>query len=395
MYLRKEGVKNMATIPEKIETWQMVQPTTKNKETGVVTPGKLAKTSVAVPALSPDEVLVKVAGCGVCHTDLGYFYDGVPTVQKPPLTLGMRSAGRWSPGMEKWIGKEVIVPAVMPCRKCLLCKTGRGNRCLVQKMPGNSLGIYGGFSSHIPVPSVDLCEVRNRGNTPLEHLAVVADAGTTPYQACKRAGLQPGDNVIITGVTGGVGVYMAQTAKALGAKTVIGIARNPEKLKRALGYGADFVISSQDKAIKDIRNEFREICKKNGLEAGFGWKIFEVSGTKGGQEIALELLSFTGKLIVIGFGMARNEYSISRLMAFDAEMIGTWGCLPEYYPIVLDMVLKKKIDIGPFVETRPMSQIEAVFDEVHKAGSPEKEICPYARFLKGRLEFQMSLTFQR
>ena len=86
------------------------------------------------------------------------------------------------------------------------------------------------------------------------------------------------------------------------------------------------------------------------------------------------LLSFTGKLVVIGFGMAKNEYSISRLMAFDAEIIGTWGCLPEYYPIVLDMVLSKKIDIAPFVETRPMSQIQSVFNEVHKAGSPEKRI---------------------
>src|SRR3972149_205662 len=54
----------MATIPDKIETWQMVQPTAKNKETGEVTPGKLAKTSIPVPALGPGEVLVKVAGCG-------------------------------------------------------------------------------------------------------------------------------------------------------------------------------------------------------------------------------------------------------------------------------------------------------------------------------------------
>ena len=364
----------MAAIPEKIETWQMVQPTVKDKETGQITPGRLERASLPVPPLGPEDVLVEVAGCGVCHTDLGYFYDGVPTVQKPPLTLGHEISGVVVAGDPKWVGKEVIIPAVMPCRKCYLCKTGRGNRCLAQKMPGNSLGPYGGFSSHIPVPSIDLCEVRNRGDIPLSHLAVVADAATTPYQAAKRANLQPGDNVIVIGVTGGVGVYMAQTAKALGAKTVIGIARNPQKLERALKYGADFVISSQDKAIKDIRNEFREICKKNGLEASYGWKIFEVSGTKGGQDIALELLSFTGKLIVIGFGMARNEYSISRLMAFDAEIIGTWGCLPEYYPVVLDMVLSKKIDIEPFVEVRPMSQIASVFDEVHKAGSPEKRI---------------------
>lgn len=364
----------MQVLPEKIETWQMVQPTTKDKDTGEVKHGKLAKTSIPVPSLAPDEVLVKVAGCGVCHTDLGYFYDGVPTVQKPPLTLGHEISGIVAAGDEKWVGKEVIIPGVMPCRKCLLCKTGRGNRCLTQKMPGNSLGIYGGFSSHIPVPSIDLCEVKNRGSIPLEHLAVVADAVTTPYQAAKKADLQPGDNLIVIGATGGVGVYMVQTAKALGAKAVIGIARNPEKLQRALKFGADFVISSQDKAIKDIRSEFRDICKKAGVEAGFGWKIFEVTGTKAGQDLALELLSFTGKLIVVGFGMAKNEYMLSRLMAFDAEIIGTWGCLPEYYPIVLDMILKKRIDIGPFVETRPMSQIQSVFDEVHKAGSPAKRI---------------------
>jgi len=364
----------MATIPDKIETWQMVQPTGKNKETGEVIPGKLAKASIPVPTLGPGEVLVKVAGCGVCHTDLGYFYDGVPTVVKPPLTLGHEISGTVVAGDEKWIGKEVIIPAVMPCRQCLLCKSGRGNRCLAQKMPGNSLGIYGGNSTYIPVPSIDLCEVRNRGSIPLEHLAVVADAVTTPYQAAKRADLQPGDNVIVIGVTGGVGVYVAQTLKALGAKTVIGIARNQEKLQRALKYGADFVISTQEKQVKDIRNEFRDICKKNGLEAGFGWKIFEVTGTKAGQDLALELLSFTGKLMVVGFGMAKNEYMLSRLMAFDAEMIGTWGCLPEYYPIVLDMVLSKKVDIGPFVETRPMSKIASVYDEVHKAGSPAKRI---------------------
>jgi 6-hydroxycyclohex-1-ene-1-carbonyl-CoA dehydrogenase len=364
----------VATVPEKIETWQMVQPTVKDRETGEVKPGKMEQTSIPVPPLGPEEVLVEVSGCGVCHTDLGYFYDGVPTVQKPPLTLGHEVSGVVVAGDERWIGKEVIIPAVMPCRKCVLCKTGRGNRCLNQKMPGNSLGVYGGFSSHIPVPSVDLCEVKNRGDIPLEHLAVVADAGTTPYQAAKRADLQPGDNVVVIGVTGGVGVYLAQTAKVIGAQTVIGIARNPEKLERALKYGADFVINSKDKDSKDIRNEFREICKTNGLEAGFGWKIFEVTGAKGGQEIALGLLSFTGKLVVVGFGMAKNEYSLSRLMAFDAEIIGTWGCLPEYYPIVLGMVLTKKIDIEPFVEVRPMSQIESVFEEVHKTGSPARRI---------------------
>jgi 6-hydroxycyclohex-1-ene-1-carbonyl-CoA dehydrogenase len=363
----------MSNVPEKILTWQMVQPTSQNRETGEVVPGKIEKTEIPVPELQPDEVLVEIAGCGVCHTDLGYFYDGVPTVSKPPLTLGHEISGVVVAGDEKWIGKEIIIPAVMPCRKCLLCKTGRGNRCLAQKMPGNSLGLYGGFSSHIPIPSIDLCEVKNRGDIPLEDLAVIADAVTTPYQAAKRADLQPGDNVVVVGITGGVGQYMGQVARALGASTVIGIGRNQEKLERSLNYGADFIISTADKDARAVSKEFRGICKENNLP-GFGWKIFEVTGVKIGQDIALTLLSFTGKLIVVGFGLAKIEYSIGRLMAFDADIIGTWGCLPEYYPIVLDMVLNKKINIADFVEKRPLSTIVETFDEVHKAGSPAQRI---------------------
>jgi 6-hydroxycyclohex-1-ene-1-carbonyl-CoA dehydrogenase len=362
----------MAGVPDKISTWQMVQPTSRNKETGEVIPGKLEKKEIPVPQLGAGDVLVEVAGCGVCHTDLGYFYDGVPTVEKPPLTLGHEISGTVVAGDESWVGKEVLIPAVMPCRKCYLCKTRRGNRCLSQKMPGNSMGIYGGFSSHIPVPSIDLCEIKNRGDIPLENLSVVADAGTTPYQAIKKSDFEPGDNIIVIGI-GGVGQYLVQEAKALGAGTVIAIDIVEDRLQKMLSYGADFVINSRDKGPKDVSGEFKAIRKQNGLP-GFGWKIFEVTGSKSGQEIALSLLSFTGKLIVVGFGMAKVEYSISRLMAFDAAIIGTWACLPEYYPAVMDMVLSGRVALEPFVQTKPMSSIAETFEEIHSSGSPEKRV---------------------
>jgi len=359
------------TIPDKIQTWQMVQPTSRNRDTGETIAGKLEKKEIPVPQLDSGEVLVEVAGCGVCHTDLGYFYDGVPTVSKPPLTLGHEISGKVVAGDEGWIGKEVLIPATMPCRQCYLCKTRRGNRCLNQKMPGNSMGIYGGFSSHIPVPSIDLSEIKDRGDIELSHLAVVADATTTPYQATKRASLEPGDNVVVVGI-GGVGQYMVQVAKALGAGTVIGIDIVEGRLEKMLSYGADFTINSKGKSPKDVSNEVKAIRKERQLP-NYGWKIFEVTGSKPGQEIALSLLGFTGKLIVVGFGMQKVEYSISKLMAFDAEIIGTWGCLPEYYPQILDMVLSKRVAIEPFVETRPMSTIAQTFEEAHKS-PPDRRV---------------------
>jgi 6-hydroxycyclohex-1-ene-1-carbonyl-CoA dehydrogenase len=346
----------MANIPSKIETWQMTEP------------GKLARTSIPVPELKPGEALVEVAGCGVCHTDISYFYMGVPTVNKPPLTLGHEIAGKVVAGDANLIGKEVIVPAVMPCNNCPICAAGRGNRCLSQKMPGNSLGIYGGFSSHIPVPSRDLCIVENRGDFKLSELAVVADAVTSPYQGAMRAEIKPGDNVIIVGITGGLGVYASQVVRGLGAKEVVGTGRNQAKLDRAMQYGATKVINTSGKDIKGIRDEFRAYCKEKGLPSNYGWKIFEWTGTAEGQTIALELLSFIGTLVIAGFGMQKNEYSFSRLMAYDADVKGTWGCLPKYYPPVLKMVLDGKIAIKPFQESRPMSQIQKAFEDAHSSG---------------------------
>ena len=60
----------MVDLPKRIETWQMVQPWAKDRETGEVTEGRLERTSIPVPELQESEVLVEVAGCGVCHTDL-------------------------------------------------------------------------------------------------------------------------------------------------------------------------------------------------------------------------------------------------------------------------------------------------------------------------------------
>jgi 6-hydroxycyclohex-1-ene-1-carbonyl-CoA dehydrogenase len=139
-----------------------------------------------------------------------------------------------------------------------------------------------------------------------------------------------------------------------------------EKLARSLQFGADVALDAKGKSVDDVRKEYGALLKSRGLP-NYGWKIFEVSGTKPGQETALALLGFVGTLVIVGFNMAKVEYSISRLMAFDAQIIGTWGCLPERYPAVLGLVLSGAVQVEPFVELRPMSTIVETFNEVHKA----------------------------
>src|SRR5207302_7993051 len=110
-------------------------------------PFRLEQRLLPLPALAPGEALVQIAGCGICGTDLGYFYDGIPTVAKPPLTLGHEISGTVVAGDASWVGKRVIVPTILSCRSCGLCGAGRANRCLAQKLPRNICVLYGRLAS--------------------------------------------------------------------------------------------------------------------------------------------------------------------------------------------------------------------------------------------------------
>ena len=365
---------NTNHIPPVIRSWQMCRPRHAFAAARESNGWALMRRDVPSPELKEGEVLLAIAGCGVCGTDIGYFYQGIPTVTKPPLILGHEISGTVVAGEPSWLGKEAIVPAILPCRECELCRAGKPNRCLRQKMPGNSYGVYGGFASHIPVPARELCAVPQRNGLALEQLAVVADAVATPYHAARRADLKPGDQVIIVGITGGLGIFLAQWAKQFGAKTVVGLGRNPAKLASSLSYGADFTINITGKSPADVKKDFFKECRRRNVHSKSGWKIFEMTGTRAGQEIALELIGPAGLLVLVGYSPECVSWPPSRLMAYDAEVRGTWACPPEHYPGILDRVLAGDIRVSPLVETRPMSDIAATFAEIRTDGHPGKRI---------------------
>lgn len=311
-----------------------------------------------MPTISEEEAIVKVAGCGVCHTDLSFWHDGVKTKKEMPLTLGHEISGTVTKGPPHLVGKNVIIPAVLPCGNCELCNKGRSNMCQNQKMPGNDF--HGGFASHIVVPHKYLCPVPDSilKEYTLEQISVIADAISTPYQVMKKSELEKGDLAIVIGV-GGVGVYGALIAKIMGAK-VLAIDISDEKLAQAKKNGVDATINSKGLDAKTIKAKVKEIAKELGAPK-YGWKIFEISGTAPGQDLAFNLITYTSTLSIVGFTMNKHEVRLSNLMAFDAKLIGTWGCKPELYPEVVDLIATGKLKIKDFVQTFPMSKINEVF----------------------------------
>ena len=318
------------------------------------------KVTSPVPAVGNGEALVQIAGCGVCHTDLSFWHYGVPTRHELPLVLGHEISGTVIEGPADLVGKPVIVPAVLPCGECDLCGQGRGNICQRQKMPGNDF--HGGFASHIIVPArwlAPVTEAALSGHS-LPELAVIADAVSTPYQVMVKSGIRAGDFAVIIGA-GGIGIYGVQLAQAFGAKVVV-IDIVQQKLDQLRQLAITGLVNAEGLDIKETKKRVKECCKTMSAPP-HGWKIYEMSGTKAGQEMAFALLGIAGTLSVVGFTLDKLELRLSNLMAFDATVIGTWGCKPELYPDVIEMVAQGRVKIAPFTETAPMSSINQIFQQ--------------------------------
>lgn len=324
-------------------------------------PGVFSEMALPPLEAGDDEVVVEVAGCGLCHTDVGFAYGGVPTRHPLPLILGHEISGRVVDAGQRaaaWLGRSVIVPAVIPCDTCEACLAGRPTICRNQFMPGNDG--HGGFATHVVVPARGLCAVPNRfaeGLT-LEMLSVVADAVTTPYEAMVRASVGADDLVVIVGA-GGIGGFAVQIAAAFGA-TVVAIDVDDDRLALAAGHGAALTMNPKQVAPRALKESIRGLSRERGC-GRIGTKIFEMSGTTAGQQTAFGLLDFGSQLAVVGYTSDKVEVRLSNLMALDAVARGNWGCAPANYPKALALVLEGKVKLDPFVDIRPFAQLPELF----------------------------------
>lgn len=317
----------------------------------------LAPRELSLATPGPGDALVEVLACGLCHTDLAFASGSVPTKHALPLVLGHEVVGRVAEAGSahaSLVGRRVLVPAVLPCGQCEFCRSGRGNACPDQKMPGND--VHGGFASHLLVPAAPLVPVDEFVSTDQDarELSVVADAVSTAYQATRRAGLRQGDAAFIVG-GGGVGGFVTQIARALGARVALCDVA-PDRLALLSSHGAEHTIDLRGRQPQDVRKQFGAIARGWGIPS-LRWRIFECSGTTDGQTLAFALLGRGATLVQVGYTVDPVTLRLSNLMAFDATVHGTWGCPPEAYPDVLRLIADGRVAIRPFVEHAPMSAL--------------------------------------
>ncbi len=317
---------------------------------------------VPTPTPSAGEIRLKVAGCGVCHTDLHYIDHGVPTFKKPPLILGHEPSGivdAVGEGVANFKeGDRVLLPAVLTCGVCPNCRIGRENICDNMVMFGNN--IDGAYAEYVIAPAKDSFHLPDE--IPLEEGSIIADAISTPYHAVVNRGeVKAGYNVVVYGC-GGVGINAVQMAAAVGA-SVIAIDIIPEKLEWAKKLGAVATINPNE--VERVDKEVRK------LTGGGADVAFEVIGNPATMQAAFSTLRKGGRLVVVGYTNKPVELSAAKIMYFEMEVVGSLGCRPVDYPRIIEMARMGKIKVEQLVTGRyPLDKINDAFD-VMRQGVPD------------------------
>jgi alcohol dehydrogenase, propanol-preferring len=319
---------------------------------------KLAIKDVPVPTAGAGEVLIKVAACGLCHTDLHYLDHGVPTFKKPPLILGHEISGvvaSAGSGVKDWKeGDRALIPPVLTCGKCAMCRRGRENICESMEMLGNHRD--GGFAEFVAAPVKDL--VRLPGNLPLAESSIISDAVSTGFHATVvRGKVRAGETVAVFGC-GGVGMNVVQCAALQGAR-VIAVDLDERKLELAMTLGAADAVNAKEGDVP------KTIKKRTG---GGADAAFEVIGNPAVQRQAFESLRRGGRLVLVGYSDKIMELPAGKTMFFEMDVIGSLGCRPVDYARLVSLVSEGKLQLTPLVTSRhPLSDINEAYDRLRRS----------------------------
>jgi alcohol dehydrogenase, propanol-preferring len=321
----------------------------------------LCETVAEAPRPQGAEVLVRIARCGVCHSDLhmqdGYFTLGdgkqldVRTGRTLPFTLGHEIAGEVEsvgPDAEAKVGAKVAVYPWIGCGQCPACKAGDENICAAPRHLG--ITVDGGYATHVLVAHprylIDYAPLS------ASYAGALMCSGLTAYSALKRLADRASRAPLLLVGAGGVGLMgLALTRAMYGAPYVADI--DPKKRQAALEAGA-----------KDVFDPADPNTRKALLKASGGiYAAVDFVGSDKSLNFATGVLAKGGKVVVTGLlgGGYSTAVAMFPLKAMTIEGTQT-GTLAEARELI-DLVRAKNIPPPPIAE-RPLTQASATLDDL-------------------------------
>ena len=321
--------------------------------------GPLVHKDIPVPAIDSHEVLVRVRNVGVCGTDLK-IRAGRMGLNVIPLVMGHEIAGEVAEvgsgvrGVAP--GDRVAVNFYVTCGVCRYCREGRDTLCPAVRQHGFSRD--GGFAEYLKTPSVNLCKVPD--NVPLTQACILGDAVATSYHAVvKRAGVRPGQTVVLVGV-GGVGLHALQMVKLAGARA-IAVDINQERLDKARELGADALINTRGESFHD---QVLELTEGEGANV-----VLEFVSNQATLVPSVRSLARGGRLVFVGYTpelpLALMPHEVVRN---ELEILGSRANSKQELEDTMDLVAQGKIT--PVVDrVFSLEDVEDAFEALRQGNS--------------------------
>lgn len=319
---------------------------------------------VPIPEPGPGEVLVKVAFCGICHSDLSLI-NGTFPAQRPVVTQGHEASGtiaKLGAGVDGWsVGDRVVVAAGRPCGGCPNCRRGDVGNCL--RLQLMAFAYDGAWAEYTVALAAGLTRVPD--NVPLEQAAILADAVSTPFGAVVHTGkVGIGESVGVWGV-GGIGTHIVQLSRLVGAAPIIAVDINPVVRDRALELGADHAFDSRD---PDLKATIADVTGGRGLDVAF-----DAVGLKVTFEQALDCLTVGGRMV--GVGMSAESPTVgptSMFGLFQKKVLGHLGYENSDIETLAKLVSLGRLDLSRSISRIiGLEEIQAGIDALdHADGNP-------------------------
>jgi propanol-preferring alcohol dehydrogenase len=285
------------------------------------------------PEPGPGQVLLRIGGAGVCHSDLHVLYEFPAGAMpwQPPFTLGhenagwVESVGAGVTGVE--VGRPVAVHGPWGCGTCRACAAGAENYC---RTPGagaavGGLGRDGGMAEYLVVPAARHLVPLPDGLEP-RIAAPLTDAGLTPFHAVNRVRdlLVPGSTAVVVGL-GGLGNMAVQILRATSATRVVAVDPRPEARDLALARGADNVLDSDDGTATAIR----DLTHGNGADV-----VLDMVGSETTVTLAAAAVGVDAHIVLVGIGGGTLPVSFLSLPYGIRVSTTYWGTLPELHAVL-------------------------------------------------------------
>lgn len=299
-------------------------------------PEVLQVDEVARPVPGPDEVLVRIKCCGVCHLDL-ILRSGMRSRVKPPRVLGHELAAEvvqvGADVKDLALGDRVTSSNFQACGSCDDCLRGRPSLC---RQTHGDIGQTrdGGYAEYSVLLESNLVQLPD--GMPFEHACFGACVYGPPYKAIRKVGgIQAGQTVVITGASGGLGLAAIQIVNRLGARS-IAITSNASKVERLRELGADDVVVSSDGAFGD---EVRRLTGGRGADL-----VVELIGSPTFHG-SLRSLAPGGRMAVIGELHGKPiEINLGLLIIKEFELHGVQSASREDLKEFLQFMHENRIE---------------------------------------------------